>query len=141
MPPSSEASKDETVEGRIAAVAHLSAALALIDCAAEAMEEHGVMFAPERANWISGALTGTRGHLHMLADAIVEPCEIANVLQTVEETIEARGPAPVDHELRAHIVAALVDVRAAAKDDETDPGDPVDDYDAIGRPRDEGARA
>lgn len=123
MPPSNEASKDETVEGRIAAVAHLSAALALIDCAWDAITDEDVEpDSPEEQRW-SRKIAWAREAMTEAADTLMEPCEIANVLQTVEETIEARGPAPVDHALRAHIVAALIDVRQAAKDDEREPTD------------------
>jgi hypothetical protein len=116
MPRSSEASKDETVEGRIAAVAHLSAARALVDCAWEALQEHGALPEDRVGSYVD---LSVHENLDALADKIMEPFAVANVLQTIEETI---GAASVGID-RAAIVRAIVDVRQAAKDDEREPTD------------------
>lgn len=103
--------------GRIAAAAHLSAAWALIECADEALREDGLQAGVEELGDCNRALAAA-------ADAILEPCEIANVLQTVEEVVALgddmdRVTGLSDAVDRQAIVRALVDARQAAKDDES----------------------
>jgi hypothetical protein len=97
--------------GRIAAVGYLSDALASVQRAWEALAKDGIEHTDD-------SFSIARSDLRMLADEAIGPCEVDNVLQTVEEMIEARGPAPVDHALRVHLVTAIVDARQAAKADE-----------------------
>lgn len=92
--------------GRIAAAAHLSAALALVECAWETLAEDGIYSPAEQSS------IGTE--LQRVADEIMEPCEIANVLQTVDEVLATGKVAG-----RLEILRVLVDARQAAKDDET----------------------
>lgn len=119
--------------GRIAAVAHLSAARALIDCAYEALDEHRITIRydpdPDAEDY-----PDVRDALDALADDLMRPCEVANVLQTVEEVIAVGAgvravtgldDGPVG---RAEIVRGLVDARLAAKEDEPDEDrEPTDD--------------
>lgn len=107
-------------DGRIAAVAHLSAAYALVDCAMEALAEEGIT---ELDRYVDA-----RAGLRDYADRIMEPYEIANVLLTVEEIIANQGfPATtgrsyrVTRNGRAEIIKAIVDVRDAGREDETLP--------------------
>jgi hypothetical protein len=114
---------DHPHAGRIAAVAHLSAALALADCAIDALAEDGIYSPEEQIN-------DARYALRTAADTIMEPCEISNVLETIEEVIQT-GALPTDRDGpfvraawttrrgRETILRALVDVRQAAKEDET----------------------
>lgn len=66
--------------GRIQAVAHLSAARALIECAHEAMSEVGL-------GHIGFNLREATDVLDREADHMLSPCGVVNVLQTVEEII------------------------------------------------------
>lgn len=102
--------------GRIAAVAHLSAAMALIDCAGDALDEAGI----DRSRYFQRIAV----KMEQAADEIMEPCEIANVLQTVEEFVSGETSDLTDVHVtrrgREQIVRALVDARQAAKEDERD---------------------
>lgn len=119
--------------GRIAAVAHLSAARALIECASTALEEHGVEFVYPRVKVIAEKFGSELRTLDALADEIMEPCEVANVLQTVEEMMATgvssevgRALLAASHEIGAYsssqrrerLVRAIVDARQTAKEDE-----------------------
>lgn len=100
---------------RIQAAAHLSAALAMCDCALEALAEDGIVHADSYVN-------DARALLRDAADEILEPCAASNVLATVEEVIAigrsgAFGPPHEDYD-RAKIVLAIVDARQDARADE-----------------------
>jgi hypothetical protein len=114
---------EETHTGRIEALGHLSAALALIDCALEAIDEQTLEpDVPDEAYW-SYKTGAARVALQEAADKLAEPFEIANVLQTIEEIVEQNGLSiagtHVTRNGRAAIVRAIVDARAHAKEDET----------------------
>jgi hypothetical protein len=84
---------DPGLDARVQAVAHLSAARALVECADCALEEAGVP-TPEWSPHGAAALTLSSDaiyHLNAMADALMEPYEIARVLDTVEEVVAANG--------------------------------------------------
>jgi hypothetical protein len=105
--------------GRIQAVAHLSAAHALVECAAEAAGD-ALLYDAGGAT-IEHPLDVIVGRLYAAADELMEPCGVANVLQTVEEWL-ADGSAVPDlgapESVRLQIVMAIVDARQAALEDE-----------------------
>lgn len=113
--------------GRIAAVAHLSAAYALALCAEQALDDHNVA---DDEYGIAATLSLGEA-FHDLADHWMEPCGVANVLQTVEEWLAngTRVPSvtmcgvalPAQYTSRPSIVTAIVDARQAAKADEALP--------------------
>jgi hypothetical protein len=101
-------------QGRIQAVAHLSDMYAKAECAIEALAEDGI-FSPGEA------IDDARHELVRAADEIVEPFGVANVLQTVEETIVNGNPVPdlgEPESIRFQIVMAIVDTADAAREDD-----------------------
>jgi hypothetical protein len=104
-------------EGRLQAVAHLSQMYALADCAKEALAEDGIR-SP------LAAINDVRAELRRACDEIMEPCELVNVLDQVEDTI-ANGEDRVEwhpgHGGRLSIVKALVDQRSAVAVDQNNP--------------------
>jgi hypothetical protein len=121
---------DPGLDARVQAVAHLSAARALVECADCALEEAGVP-TPEWSPQEPGLTLSSDAiyHLNTMADALMEPYEIARVLDTVEEVVAANGltalpSAPsrsgryISRHGRAAIVHALIDARADARQDE-----------------------
>lgn len=99
--------------GRIAAVAHLSAAYARAMCAEQALDDlqtHGDDYAEQ--------LLALGQAFEAAADAIVEPCGIANVLQAVEEVAAGETAdltnVHVTHRGREQIIRAMIDVAASA---------------------------
>jgi hypothetical protein len=123
-------SADPGLDARVQAVAHLSAARTLVECADCALEEAGVP-TPEWNDGPDGAAGLTLSsdaiyHLNAMADALMEPYEIARVLDTVEEVVTAEGfniipPRAqagrfISRHGRAAIIHALIDTRAAARE-------------------------
>lgn len=118
MPRDPEATMDETGEGRIITTVHLSNARVALDLAMEAMEDYEVMFVPERADAVREHARQVREHLAALADEIMEPFGIANVLQMIEEVVAHGETAD-----RREILCASVDAREDAMEDEREPTD------------------
>jgi hypothetical protein len=99
--------RDHHRDQRIRAVAFLSRARALLDCAVE--ELAGVPNDP-------GHLADVRRDLDYAADHLMEPFEVARILDTIEDALACGGLTPdVGPE---EIVSAVLDVRACAREDE-----------------------
>lgn len=116
--------------GRVQAVAYLSDMYATSYCAEAALNEDGVSV----AFYAGGHPRNVRALLADQADLILEPLGVANVLQTVEETIAGGSPiierasdgaiwwaAGGDRGVlraRIAIVTAIVDTALAARQEE-----------------------
>lgn len=107
-------------QGRITAVAYLSTGYAAVDMCSQSLEER-VIVVDDGVVTLLGTSART---LCLLADEIMEPLGVANVLQTIEEVLEADGvPAGLafksgNENGRAEIVRWLIDGRQAADQDE-----------------------
>lgn len=110
------------LDARIAAVAHLSQAWAFVTYAYEALDEAGVE-RPDRAIHAGPVVNP----LSFIADEILEPYGVSNVLRTVEEVL-AEGHAFVpgtrvgisvssNNVDRGSIVRAILGARRAARED------------------------
>lgn len=122
MPPDHDASTDKTGEGRLLATTHLSHARVMLDLAAETLEDYEIMWVPERAKEIAEAIRKTRDLIDHLADDIMEPFGIADVLKTIEEVQGAGETVGAGTILRA-----TVDARQDAMEEEERDREPTDD--------------
>lgn len=119
MPHDHDASTDETGNGRIIAAGYLSMARVNLDLMAETLEDYEVTFTLDRVKGMADQIRVARGLIDALADEIMEPFEVANVLQNVEEVL-AIG----DDANRLDVLRALVDTRQYAREqDELEPTD------------------
>jgi hypothetical protein len=105
-------------QGVIEAVAHLSDSYAKALCTEQALIDNDVSY---EGSVVDDGLRQLSASFLRLADALMEPFGVADVLQTVEETI-ADGPSVPDlgapESIRFQIVMAIVDAALAARQEE-----------------------